>query len=257
MKNLFISLPIESAQDVTELQFGFMVGTIEGVNKEDEEEDEKSEKDISMEEEEKDDPNQEISKSKEKDQVDENESKVLEQISNKKKSILKNQSIIFTQSEGIDEIILIFEKYFQNFKDFLENVVNEKINSSVHGHRKTLSFNINGVKNMIPAKYKNEPIIRLLLARLLSWFSLFLSFKSSDFENLVSESNILKDIILICEIYDDHTLIQAEIRTIFSHILGKEDLNLKKRFLNDSRCIFLFAKKLNMVDFNTQKGMKK
>ena len=95
--NLFIATPVESAQDVTEFQFGFMVDTIAGISLEEMKnsseqitDENNSDRDVSMEEEpkenaqkENEDVKQEVDENV-KQEVDENESKVLEQIMNKK-----------------------------------------------------------------------------------------------------------------------------------------------------------------------------
>ena len=87
--NLFIAIPVESAQDVTEFQFGFMVDTIAGISLEEMKnsseqitDENNSDRDVSMEEE----PKENVQKENEdlKQEIDENESKVLEQIMNKK-----------------------------------------------------------------------------------------------------------------------------------------------------------------------------
>jgi hypothetical protein len=105
--NLFIKTPIESAQDVSEYQFGFVVDTIAG--KKVEESKEQSSQNAEMKEDSKAD--------KEKDQKkeDASESKVLEQQNNKKKSMLQDQINIFTKEQGVSYIEEIFMKYFSCF----------------------------------------------------------------------------------------------------------------------------------------------
>jgi len=118
------------------------------------------------------------------------------------------------------------------------------------GHRKSISTGTKGIKKLIPMKYKNNPIERLLISKLLRWLNILLNLNSSEVLDNIRGSEVLKYVVKICEIYDDHSLIQANVRNIFITILKMQDINIKKLLLNDARCVFLFAKKLNMVDFS-------
>ena len=197
-------------------------------------------------------------KSSEKE-TDNNEFKLLEKNSNKKKSVLESQKNIFTPSEGRIKIVSIFMKYWDRIFDFLEKSSVEHVESKpkkVKSHRRSVSLGINGIRSLLPQRYLEEPIERTIIARMLSLFDYLLFFQSTEFLKLVKESDILKFIVDLCELYDDHSLIQSEIRMIFTTILKMEDINIKKKLLNDSRLILLFAKKVNMVDFSNMLAKK-
>lgn len=253
VQNLFISTPIESAQDVAEYQFGFIVDTIAGEKVNEEAKSEQS-MDVDKKEEEKGD---EEKKDKEKE-VDENESKVLEQNNNKKKSVLKDKQGIFTLEDGQNLVIKSLSNHFETFSKYLTEATDERVEGKTFGgHRRSLSVGGSLSKTLIANKYKHAPINRILIAKFLSWFNVLLKLHSSDFLDLIKAGDILKSIVKLCEIYDDHSLIQLEIRTIFITILTTDDIVLKQKLLNESRCIFLFAKKLNMVDFTNMLSRKK
>lgn len=253
-------MPVESDQDVAEYQFGFLVDTIAGKTLE--EIKAEATEDVTMQEEDKteEQKKEEAKPEKEKKQGDENESKILEQTNNKKKSVLEDKTNIFTPSEGRLKVADTFIKYFEVLYDFFETAAVETIEtkpSVFSSHRRSTSINAAGPRNLIATKYRNEAIERITIGKLLGWFNTLLSLQSSEFLKAVKESDILKHIVELCEIYDDHSLIQGEIRRIFATILNMEDIMIKKKLLNEGRGIFLFAKKLNMVDFSTFLSRKK
>jgi len=79
----------------------------------------------------------------------------------------------------------------------------------------------------MPVKYKDTAIDRIFIAKLISLFYLFLELQSDEFVNLVIGSDILKYVVELWEIYDDHSLIQSTIRNTFEIILEMEDINIK------------------------------
>lgn len=240
--NLFIKTPIESAQDVTEYQFGFVVSSIGGKTIEEINEGNENAK--------MSDADSEESKQNTKE-VDENESKVLEQQNNKKKSVLEHQTNIFPKEQGSTKVVDLFLKYFKKFWSFLEAATADTQEyKALSSHRRSISLGAGVVKSMIPSKYRNEPVERLFIAKLLNIFNILLTLDSAEFQRWVKESSVLKHIVELWEIYDDHSLIQSNIRKIFISILRTQDIVIKKLLLNEARCIFLFAKKLNMVDFS-------
>jgi hypothetical protein len=240
--NLFIKTPVESAQDVTEYQFGFIVSTINGKTVE---EIKNESLDSNMK-----DSESEENKEKSKE-LDENESKVLEQQNNKKKSVLEHQINIFTKEQGSTKVVDLFLKYFKNLSSVFELATAETQDSkALSSHRRSTSFGAGSVKPMILTKYRNEAVERLFIAKVLNIFYMLLALDSAEFQRCVKESSIIKNIVELCEIYDDHSLIQANIRKILIFILQTHDIGMKKLLLNEARCIFLFAKKLNMVDFS-------
>mmetsp|Transcript_6661 Transcript_6661/g.5778 ORF Transcript_6661/g.5778 Transcript_6661/m.5778 type:complete len:221 (+) Transcript_6661:984-1646(+) len=198
-----------------------------------------SDKDISMEEESKEENGGLDKKDDQKDQkekeADDNESKVLEQMNNKKKTALKGQDTIFNYDEGVEFIINISLKYFNNFVEFLRIKASERIDARIVGHRRTLSMGASGGNTFIPVKYKNEPIVRILIARTFSFLNTLMSFQSSEFSSMLKDSSILEHIVELCQIYDDHSLIQAEFRSIFHTILKTEDISIIKKFLKDGK----------------------
>ena len=177
-----------------------------------------------------------------------------------RKSLFSNlKNNIFTQSEGRIKFVSIFMKYWDKLFDYLEKSSIEHVETKpkkVKSHRRSISLGITGNRSLIPQRYLEEPIERAIIAKTLGLFNYLVFFQSTEFLKLVKESEVLKAIVELCELYDDHSLIQAEIRAIFTTILKLEDISIKKKLLNDSRLILLFAKKVNMVDFSNMLAKK-
>lgn len=150
-------------------------------------------------------------------------------------------------------------KYSDKLFEYLEKASIEHVETmpkKVKSHRRSISFGTTGNRSLIPQRYTEEPVERAIIAKTLGLFNHLVFFQSIEFLKLVKESEVLKAIVELCELYDDHSLIQAEIRNIFTTILRLEDINIKKKLLNDSRLVLLFAKKVNMVDFSNMLSKK-
>jgi hypothetical protein len=113
------------------------------------------------------------------------------------------------------------------FTKILEHAANEKSSSESTGHRRSFSVGASGIRTLIQYKYKKEPIERVCIAKLLSWFNTLLLLDSSEFNRAVKETEVLKYFVDICELYDDHTLMQLECRKIFTTILNQDDMSMK------------------------------
>jgi hypothetical protein len=140
---------------------------------------------------------------------------------------LEGQETIFSFSEGSSRIAEEFLNHFDMFTKILENATNEKSISESMGHRRKFSTGAGGTRTLIPTKYKKEAIERVCISRLLSWFNTLLILESSEFNRAVKETEVLRHLVDLCELYDDHTLIQSECRKIFTTILNQDDMTMK------------------------------
>ena len=134
-------------------------------------------------------------------------------------------------------------KSFTKFVEIFENYSSDEANpKAMKAHRRNISMGIGGTRTLLPTRFQNLAVDRILISKIISLFYHLLTLQSEEFNSQIIESNILKCIVELCEMYDDHTLIQNKIRMVFEVILKMEDINIKTKLLNESRCIFVFAK---------------
>lgn len=147
----------------------------------------------------------------------------------KGKRYLKTRRIFFNISEGRIKVAGTFMKYVDKLFDFLENSSLDSIETKqkVRNHSRTAFHSSTSSRSLLPQKYTEEPYKRIIIAKTLQLFNLLLFLQSTDFLNSVKESECLKSIVDLCELYGDHSLIQAEIRSIFSTIIQMDDINMK------------------------------
>lgn len=194
VNNLFIKTPLECDQDLEEVQFGFKVETIAGK---------------SLEEFKQDDLNMDVDKEESKGETDKvkikpkknedsGEGKLLERNHKEIEDILGSKQNIFTFSEGRIYIITSFLKFYEDFNKIFEFYSSDEANpKTLKSHRRQISMGIGGTRTLLPTKFKNEPIDRILIAKLISLLSLLITLNAEDFLKQIYDTNILKYIVTL------------------------------------------------------------
>ena len=201
VNNLFIKTPLEADQDLEEIQFGFKVEMIGGMQIEELKNNQNGENSAgdNMEtdgEQKSDEGKDDKDKKDKKKNEDSGEGKLLEKNQKEIRDILENKQNVFTPSEGRMYVVSVFVKRFDEFLALFEKFsLSEASPKALKAHRRNISLGISGTRTLISTKYKNSALDRIIVAKLLSLFNLLLELSSEDFITKILDSQILKYII--------------------------------------------------------------